>query len=607
MADSDLTSARTAFTEMHDILRRLAVADPDSAQAARDLSIALERIGDVAITGSDPTAARTAYSEKLDIDRRLATADPDNVENYRNITIGLNRLGQIHMALGDLAAARAAHHEGLGITRRLAALSPLDMPVARDLSVALIRLGEVAMADGDLKSASSAFIEGLGISRRVAAADPANALAMRELCVVLGCSGYAAMVSGDYPEARNAFRESLDIARRLVAADTSNAHAVRVLSMSLEHSGDIDMATGDLAAAQAAYAEKLALDRQLAAADPGNAENHRHLAAALTRLGQVSMAGGELTAARAAYTEGMDIALRLTSADPGNAQTAGAALILRVHLAELAELEYGEASEEAQCARGELDGFLDEMEANGWITASERCTVLAMKSDSAVGGIGPRDGTHCPPNFNVEPVWEELRGGPETGGFNGGDRLGAPSGSGGSPDVASLVTSWLVTETWNDSFAFLRAHQNDLASPNGRLQVRAQAADDDTVAALHLGVLDMAEGGVPLGVIEQIVTDIDAATSICVRTLADGQTQAADAILSISDALMHSPRGLGVQVAIFAVASPEDACTACAELAAADPDIALAVADELDTLAAQIASAGSPIPNVAAYVGLLRT
>ena len=69
------SEARKAFEESLAIRRRLVDADPASAGAQRDLTVGLDRLGDVEADAGNPAEARKAYAESLAIRRRLAEAD----------------------------------------------------------------------------------------------------------------------------------------------------------------------------------------------------------------------------------------------------------------------------------------------------------------------------------------------------------------------------------------------------------------------------------------------------------------------------------------------------------------------------------------------------
>ena len=92
----------------------------DNAQSQRDLSISLNRLGDILIAIGDLEAARWHFGQALAISHRVADADPANAQSQRDLSISLNRLGDIRVAMGDLEAALRHFEQALAISRRLA-------------------------------------------------------------------------------------------------------------------------------------------------------------------------------------------------------------------------------------------------------------------------------------------------------------------------------------------------------------------------------------------------------------------------------------------------------------------------------------------------------
>ena len=90
----DLPTARTAYTESLTITRDLAAAQPDALQPRRDITISLDRIGDVAVAMGDLPTARTAYTESLTIRRDLAAAQPDALQSLQDLAYSLNAVAQ---------------------------------------------------------------------------------------------------------------------------------------------------------------------------------------------------------------------------------------------------------------------------------------------------------------------------------------------------------------------------------------------------------------------------------------------------------------------------------------------------------------------------------
>ena len=382
--------------------------------------------------------------------------------------------------------------------------------------------------------------------------------------------------------------------------------SVRQLQKTVVESGRHVLTVGETKALSDAT---LAIARELVQRNPDSADARRDVSVSLDNVGQVALAGGDLPAARRAYTDSLELRRELAQRNPDSADARRDVMVSLVRLAELAEQQHGESSPQVRQAWADVVTVLDQMDAYGWITPADRGFAEQFRAKAAASeGQMRAAGTQPPRDGSGDAAATTPTDAP--GGFTGTDRIGGPTPSAESaeddPDIAALVAAWLATDTWDASFAFLRDHQIALATRAGRDQVEAQTGPDDPMGGIHLEILDMAAGGVPLESIARLVTDIDAATTVCVTGLANGQPQIAVTIMGVSHALMQSARGLAVQVAILAHLSPDNARNLCRQLATAEPDIAAAVADEFDTLAAQIAAAGAPVPDADTYSGLLR-
>ena len=84
-----LEGALKAYEEGLEITRRLMAADPSHAERARDVSVSLERIGDVRSARNDLEGALKAYEEGLEIRRRLMAADPSHAERARDVSVSV--------------------------------------------------------------------------------------------------------------------------------------------------------------------------------------------------------------------------------------------------------------------------------------------------------------------------------------------------------------------------------------------------------------------------------------------------------------------------------------------------------------------------------------
>ena len=68
----DLPSARARFEQSHGIVQKLAQKSPTSAEAQRDLSISLSKLGGVAVLTRDLPAAKARLEECVSILKKLA-------------------------------------------------------------------------------------------------------------------------------------------------------------------------------------------------------------------------------------------------------------------------------------------------------------------------------------------------------------------------------------------------------------------------------------------------------------------------------------------------------------------------------------------------------
>ena len=136
-------------TKRKEIISALAAADPANAVWQRDLSVALDKLGDLAIAQGDLLAAARYFTEYNTIAACLAAADPANAAWQRDLSVALNKLGDLAAAQGDIPAAARHFTESNAVLARLASADPTNAAWQRDLSVSHYKLYEFAQATGD--------------------------------------------------------------------------------------------------------------------------------------------------------------------------------------------------------------------------------------------------------------------------------------------------------------------------------------------------------------------------------------------------------------------------------------------------------------------------
>jgi hypothetical protein len=111
----DLAGALAAYQESLDIRRKLGAKDQGNAQAQRDVSVSLTKLGDVKLKDGDQAGALSAYQESLDIRRKLAAQEPRNAQAQIDLVVSLYKVSTVT----DPLQARAALTEALSIVEKL--------------------------------------------------------------------------------------------------------------------------------------------------------------------------------------------------------------------------------------------------------------------------------------------------------------------------------------------------------------------------------------------------------------------------------------------------------------------------------------------------------
>ncbi len=92
------------------------------------------------VAQGDLPNARLRYEESLAIDQRLAKADHSSAGLQRDVSVSLNKIGDVLVAQGDLPNARLRYEESLAIAQRLAKADPSSTGLQRDIALSYWKL-----------------------------------------------------------------------------------------------------------------------------------------------------------------------------------------------------------------------------------------------------------------------------------------------------------------------------------------------------------------------------------------------------------------------------------------------------------------------------------
>ncbi len=354
-APGDIDLALERYEAANAIARTLRRADPDDAQAARDLAVNLNRLGDFYFRrggAEDTERARESYEEAYAISRAQQAASPDDAQAARDVATNLERLGDFYRQLGtDIGAERALerYEEATAIRQDLFETRPDDADIARSLSVSLNRLGDHYLRSGtadDTERALQHFERAKDIRQALYDANPGDAQVARDLAVSLTKLGDFHRARGRLADAERTlevYERARDITQALFDANPGDGQAARDLAVSLEKVGDAYLrrgGPGDADRALRGYARAHDIAQALYDASPGDALVARDLATSLQRLADFYTRRGEPDdAARALEINARARALRQARYD-ANPDDAGAARDLAVSLEKLARLHH---------------------------------------------------------------------------------------------------------------------------------------------------------------------------------------------------------------------------------------------------------------------------
>ena len=284
-----------------------------------------------------PDRARALAAQALQISRQMLALAPDSPPTLRDLSISLNKVGDVARDLGQLEEARSAYRESLEIARKLTTRTSDAPQSLRDLSVSLEKVGDVARDLGQWEEAGSVYRESLELRRQLTTLTGNAPQSLRDLSVSLNKLGDVARDLGQVEEARNAYHESLELRRKLTTLTGDAPQSLRDLSFSLDNVGDVARDLGQLEEARSAYRESLEISRQLTSLTGNAPQSLRDLSVSLNKVGDVARDLGQLEEARSAYLEALPLVQSLQLVLASDRTLATAALALERKLQEMGD------------------------------------------------------------------------------------------------------------------------------------------------------------------------------------------------------------------------------------------------------------------------------
>ncbi len=175
LAIGDTAGALAAAQQAGQIDTDLVAGRPGNTDWQHQLSVLVERLGNVQVAQGDLTGALKSYRDSLAIRNRLAESEPGNAGWQRDLAASYVKVGDVRRFQAELAGALKSYRDSLAIFDGLArAASPDDADRQHDLAVAFERIGSVQVTQGDLAGALASYRDNLAIEDRLAKSEPNN-------------------------------------------------------------------------------------------------------------------------------------------------------------------------------------------------------------------------------------------------------------------------------------------------------------------------------------------------------------------------------------------------------------------------------------------------
>lgn len=202
------------------LFERAHAGDLARADYARDLSIGLERLGDVMLQTSDVPRAGALFARVVQLRRDRVARDPRSAEARRDLAVGLERSGDVQMAEGRAERALDLFDEARAL--RLAAQTPgtpagADPVLARDVAVLWYKTGAARSRGGVVAAWRKAYESAIHLMRPLIAQENAPPGWLRDVAVFRFSYAEALAKVGRTQEARAQWTAALELVDRQLA------------------------------------------------------------------------------------------------------------------------------------------------------------------------------------------------------------------------------------------------------------------------------------------------------------------------------------------------------------------------------------------------------
>jgi tetratricopeptide (TPR) repeat protein len=257
-----------------------------------------------------PSAA-ASLQRSLDCRERELLKAGETPESLRNVSVTLEKVGDLEREQGQTVLALARYRKSLEICERIVREFG-ETPVSlRGLGISLMKLGDMERAQGEMTPALTRYQRSLDICERVVREFGETREGLRILSISLDKVGDVEWEQRDIALALARYRRSLDIRERIVREFGETPESLADISMSLDRVGNVERLQGEMTLAQACYQRSLDINERIVRQFGETPESLRHLSISLAMVGDMERTLGETASAQTRYRRSLEICERI--------------------------------------------------------------------------------------------------------------------------------------------------------------------------------------------------------------------------------------------------------------------------------------------------------
>jgi tetratricopeptide (TPR) repeat protein len=212
--------SETEFERARVVFERIHLRDPARLDYARDLSVVLERLGDVRLQSGDLGTARTYYDRLQTLREAQFGRYPDSADARRDLAVALERQGDVARGTGDPAGALVFFEEAFarhGVTEPPPEAAS-NLVLARDLAVLWSKTGAARQGARSTKPWREAHEKAIALMTPFLVSGAAPEGWYRDVGVFHVEYGDGLLKAGSIAQARSQWRLGLALFEKQLAA-----------------------------------------------------------------------------------------------------------------------------------------------------------------------------------------------------------------------------------------------------------------------------------------------------------------------------------------------------------------------------------------------------